>query len=292
MCDYAGAGNTGTYASSAVDYGVSGPLTSDTTQTGVAGSGLTAPLGTLTDISGLDGQSFTLEGWFKGSSSSPNEVLVALSGDSNEGMAIWKDHSDCDSGSDVYLALDEDGADNCWDAQSIAGINLHDGNWHYMAITYDVATNQVTGYVDGQDLGAETYDGSSIFWSEPDLLVGGWIDTNVNQRFADDVAQVAVYDTALSSGQINAHYQASSAAPGITVRPDATDDDAGPTEVVSHDGLYSYTVGGAIGSSPPTADRRPAADDAPVGHVFHRDGNRERSGIPDRRPAHDPLPRR
>ena len=81
VCDVSGNGDNGTYATSGVSYGVSGPLRSDSSQTAVAGDGSSPSLlGNAPAITGLSGnQSFTLEGWFKATTTT-NETVVALAG--------------------------------------------------------------------------------------------------------------------------------------------------------------------------------------------------------------------
>jgi hypothetical protein len=216
ICDVSGNGDNGTYATSGVTYGVNGPLRSDPSQTAVAGDGSSPSLlGTAPAITGLSGnQSFTLEGWFRATTTT-NETVVALSGGSIAGMAVWSSHTSCAQGSNPNgsaLALDEHGTSNCWDTTS-DGVNLFDGNWHYLAIVYDSSTDTMTGYVDGTSLGSETAALSSFSWSSPTVLLGGWVDTQVNQPFVGDAAQIAVYGTALSTARIDAHDQAASPPP-------------------------------------------------------------------------------
>ena len=222
MCDASGNGNDGTYASSGVGYGVSGPLASDSSETAVSGDGSASDLlGAGPGLSGLSGnQSFTLEGWFRATTTT-NEIVVALSGGSIAGMAVWSSHTSCGQGSNPNgsaLALDEHGTSNCWDSTS-DGVNLFDGDWHYLAIVYDSSSDTMTGYVDGASLGSETAALSSFGWSSPTVLPGGWVDNQVNQPFVGDAAEIAVYGTALSTARIDAHYQAASpppAAPTVT----------------------------------------------------------------------------
>jgi hypothetical protein len=249
ICDYAG-NDSGSYASSGVTYGVAGPLAGDPTQTAVSAAGGTPggnPVGTVPAQTGLSGNhSFTLEGWFDGTSAAPDQVLVALNGGSTDGLTIWPTH--CHSGSDVYIGLDEHGTDNCWDAQSSSGIDVLDGHWHYLAVTYDAASGQVDAYVDGHDLGSQPLNPSAtIAFSDPAVLLGGWTDTTVNQPFSGAMAQVAIYGSALSAGAISGHYAAASAAPVLTAPRDLTDSDVAPIQTTNH-GTYSWKVGGAAGS--------------------------------------------
>jgi hypothetical protein len=213
ICDDSGNSDNGTYATSGVTYGMPGPL-ADAALTAVQGDGSSSSLlGTAPAITGLTGNpSFTLEGWFK-ENTPTNEMVVALSGGNNAGMAAWSSHTTCGTGSNnngSALALDEHGTSNCWDTTA-DGVNLFDGHWHYLAVVYDTNAGTMTGYVDGTSLGPEAASFSNFDWSTPTILLGGWIDNSVNQPFIGDAAQIGVYDTALSAARINAHYAAASA---------------------------------------------------------------------------------
>ena len=219
-------------------YGVSGPLASDSSETAVSGDGRASDLlGAGPGLSGLSGnQSFTLEGWFRATTMT-NEIAAARSGGSIAGMAVWSSHTSCGQGSNPNgsaLALDEHGTSNCWDSTS-DGVNLFDGDWHYLAIVYDSSSDTMTGYVDGASLGSETAALSSFGWSSPTVLPGGWVDNQVNQPFVGDAAEIAVYGTALSTARIDAHYQAASpppAAPTVTGVEPNTGSTAGGVSVM------------------------------------------------------------
>jgi hypothetical protein len=209
--------NIGTYASSGVGYGVPGPLLSDPGETAISGDG--------TDSNGpMDGgsvpltgnASFTLEGWFQ-AATPINETVATLDGGSVAGMAVWSTHTACGAGSNnngSALALDEHGVSNCWDTAPDS-INLFDGSWHYLVIAYDASANTMTGYVDGVDLGAETPD-TSFSWSSPEIELGFWVDHSVNQPFTGNMAQAAVYPTALSAADVSASFAAAGYGTGTT----------------------------------------------------------------------------
>ena len=209
ICDDSGNSDNGTYATSGVTYGVPGPI-AGASSTAVQGDGSNPSLlGSAPAITGLNGnQSFSVEGWFKATSTT-NETVVALSGGNTVAMAVWSSHTTCGEGSNnnnSALALDEHGTSNCWDTTA-DGVNLFDGNWHYLAITYDATTDTMAGYVDGMGLGSEPAALGGFVWSSPTVLLGGWIDNSVNQPFIGDAAQVAVYPTALDPAEVSGHYE-------------------------------------------------------------------------------------
>jgi hypothetical protein len=210
--------NIGTYASSGVGYGVPGPLLSDPGVTAISGDGTDSdgPMdGGSVPLSG--NQSFTLEGWFQ-SPTPINETVATLDGGSVAGMAVWSTHTACGVGSNnngSALALDEYGLSNCWDTTP-SDINLFDGSWHYLVISFDSSTYTLTGYVDGVDLGSEVANSDGFSWSSPDLHLGYWVDHSVNQPFTGNMAQVAVYPTALTAADVSANFAAAGYTGGTT----------------------------------------------------------------------------
>jgi hypothetical protein len=219
MCDASGNSRNGSYNSTGVTWGVSGPLLSDTSQTAVAGDGTSASEIGQGGADTLSGDvSFTMEGWYRSTGTTPSngtgQILVGLPGAQYAfGLGIWHNVS-CGSGASSYastLGLDEQGVSNCWDT-STAGVNLYDGSWHYLAIAYDSTSRVVTAYVDGQSLGAQpltAVDASTQFAPSGATFIGNWPPGGpVNLPWTGDAAQIAVYGTALSSARIQAHYAA------------------------------------------------------------------------------------
>ncbi len=219
ICDASGHSLNGTYAGSGVSYGVAGPLLSDSGQTAVAGNGTSGVLGTGGDSPITGNSDFTLEGWYRRVGTTQSQILVAIgNGYGNmAGLATWDDVS-CGGLADgsttpSMVGLDEAGVSNCWDTSTV-GVNLFDGNWHYLAVTYDATSGSVIAYVDGQSLGAQTLTASPFSFASAPAFIGNWLDTSVNQPFIGDAAQIAMYPSTLSASAISSHY----AAAGYTAR--------------------------------------------------------------------------
>ncbi len=235
MCDASTNQSAGTFSPSGLTYGVTGPLLTDPLETAVEGDGSNSALiGTGGDSGIVGNQSFTLEGWFR-STTAQNQVLVAIGSIGNgnvAGLATWPTHSGgaCTNPNGSDLALDEYGSSNCWDTTSV-GVNLFDQKWHYLAITYDSSGPTLTGYVDGQSLGAET-PATTINLAQNTVFVGNWVDNAVNLPFVGDAAQVAVYASALSAARIAAHYAAAEGQAPTVSTGSGTSVDSG-TESVS-----------------------------------------------------------
>jgi len=101
---------------------------------------------------------------------------------------------------------------------------ITNGGWHHIAATYDGTT--VTVYVDGRNLGSQTYGGALN--TVPDangLIVGNdvWTTFHGWNHFIGNLDDVAIYPTALSAAQVQAHFAASgNARPGVPTSLTAT----------------------------------------------------------------------
>ena len=210
----------GTYNASGISYGVQGAIDGDP-DTAVSADGTPGVIGVGgSENSGVSANSsFTLQGWFRSTGTTQNQALVAIGGTQAPGagavvgLTTWSDHS-CGSGVSYpsTLGLDEYTLSNCWNTET-AGVNLYDGNWHQLVVTYSANTNtsepgtgQVTGYVDGQSLGSQTAAASINLTANQPILIGRWVDTSVNKPFIGDADEVAVYPTAISAAQVAQQY--------------------------------------------------------------------------------------
>ena len=235
MCDSSSSANNGTYGSSGITYGVAGALSSSS-DTAVAGDGTPTQVGqSAADPAGVTGNhAFTLEAWFKNAETTTpytNADLVGLGVGGGSGqnaiLSLYPNHgSQLQRGPASCFGIDQNGADYCWDATTVS-VNLWDGNWHYMAVTYDPnASPQFTGFVDGHNLGAPVSDQygnpTPNIAAEP-IYVGGPSDPNGYFKPLDgSLDEVAVYPSALSSTRIDAHWNAAQGLPGAPTIGTAT----------------------------------------------------------------------
>jgi hypothetical protein len=99
----------------------------------------------------------------------------------------------------VYFAVG-DGSD--WQAfyGSVSGVDLDDGNWHYLAMTYDGST--LVGYIDGEVAG--TLASVITLASPADYKVGGRPENTFLDGWMDDVR---LSDVARSAGEISKVWQ-------------------------------------------------------------------------------------
>jgi hypothetical protein len=245
MCDMSTSKNDGTYSASGITYGVPGALSGDP-DSAVAADGTPGVIGISNAYSAIAGNSsFTLEGWFRSTGTIQDQVLVALASPEDAargaivGLTTWSNHN-CGSGSGYpsTIGLDEYSASNCWNTATDA-VNLYDGSWHYLAVTYDASTYEVTGYVDGRSLGAQPADATLDLAAENYIRVGTWVDTAVNQPLIGNADEIAAYPTALSTAQIAAHYATAVSAGG---RPPGVTVSGSPLVVSSSSARFSGTV--------------------------------------------------
>jgi hypothetical protein len=229
MCDSSTQANNGTYNSSGIAYGAAGALASG--DPAITADGSTAPVGQSgADPSGLTGNhAFTLEAWFKSATTSPptnaNSWLVGIGGTGGTGQAdvlsLNPNHgSQLGWGPSSAITIDQYGSDFAWDPSTVS-VNLWDGKWHYIAVTYTPSSSpgssasQYVGYVDGHDLGnpeARPYGNAVTNIAASPIILGNGCSSNGCYWTPLDgsLDEVAVYSTPLSPTRIAAHYTAAS----------------------------------------------------------------------------------
>ncbi|MCW2966417.1 MAG: hypothetical protein JWM71_189, partial [Solirubrobacteraceae bacterium] len=109
------------------------------------------------------------------------------------------------------IGLDTYSSSNHWDT-SPAGVNIWDGQWHQLAVTYDQAADQVVAYADGNPLPAET-PSTTLNLGAGSILVGNWVDHDLNKPLLGNEDEAAVYGSALSASRIAAHFQSAAGSP-------------------------------------------------------------------------------
>lgn len=208
MCDSSSTPDAGVYATSGVTYGVSGAIVGDA-DTAVAANGSVGGIGTSDANWSVSGaHDFSLAGWYRATGSPRDQALVAI-GNAAAGtgatLATWSNHA-CGTGTESIsdLVLDENGSSNCWDTTA-DNIDLYDGAWHFLVVTYVNSTHHVTGSIDGQSLGTQTADTAVTLGAAP-LLVGRSTDTATDQPLAGDADEIAVFQSALTAADVTTLY--------------------------------------------------------------------------------------
>ena len=99
---------------------------------------------------------------------------------------------------------------------------VNDGLWHHVVGVCDEAGGHIYVYLDGKQVGSAAITaGSGLLNSSEPLTIGAresgnYSDTNYDFQFYGSVDDVAVYNKALSAGQVQSHYLASGIPPLIT----------------------------------------------------------------------------
>lgn len=141
---------------------------------------------------------FTLEGWFN-TTTRQDELVVSIglggSPHSGAGVGVW------DGGGVPTVAWDTyDGETGL----ATGSVDPYDGRWQFVAGTYDARTQSVTLYPDGNRLGTSPMPTDP---TESTVRIGYWVDTAYNQPFEGSLAQIAIFDSALTAGQIAAQWR-------------------------------------------------------------------------------------
>jgi hypothetical protein len=245
--DSSGTVNTGTYRGT-VTLNTAGALGGDSTDTAVLLDGTTGYVSS--SIQQSNPTAFSIETWVKTTSGSGG-MLVGL-GSGQTGLSGTTDRVlYMTNGGMVTFGTNPSGS-----AQTISSPGpLNDGVWHHL-----VATLSPTGmvlYVDGRQAASSASTGAKNmtgFWRAGFDNLSGWPSTPSSNFLAATLDDTAVYPTALTALQVQAHYRAATGAisvaltglassltvPGI-VSTTVTQSSAVTYNVVTNDPL-GYTV--------------------------------------------------
>jgi Concanavalin A-like lectin/glucanases superfamily len=121
-----------------------------------------------------------------------------------------------------------------------------DGNWHHLVAVCDEANGSTTLYVDGVNAGTVTgVGGTGLYSSTYPIAIGSQsYGLGSSSQFNGIIDDVAVYNYALSSAQVLAHYNAAPLPPYFTVVP--------PTNIVAVLGQPVTLSASVLGSAPRT----------------------------------------
>ncbi|HLK43901.1 MAG TPA: LamG-like jellyroll fold domain-containing protein, partial [Thermoleophilia bacterium] len=162
----------------------------------------------------FDSGNFSVEGWFKASTIT----------DTN-GAALWSSGYDGIAGSYVLVELSQNSGHPVgtldFVASDAANDYVHvwspstylDGRWHYFAATRN--GSNFTLYVDGAPVGSASaavgdVDSTGTYPEIGAFERGTGLNTSDPRHFNGSLDEIAVYKTALSASQVNAHFNAAS----------------------------------------------------------------------------------
>ncbi|MBI3447282.1 MAG: tandem-95 repeat protein, partial [Magnetospirillum sp.] len=144
----------------------------------------------------------TYSAWIRTTSTATQDILCVGANNPNQTAMLYLDTSG-------HLKFE---GQNVLGPTSSAAVN--DGNWHHVAVTYDTTSHGGQGYatlyIDGNADGAAYTTGNNGNPNNLDILGGGAaVIGNLNQTwtsqpFTGDIADVAVWNAALTSGSLSA----------------------------------------------------------------------------------------
>lgn len=189
----------GSYTSSGVTYGVTGALQNDP-DTAVTLDGSTGYVSLPSGIQ-FDSGNFSVEGWFKTSSSANQQIWSSGSSGGNQHVSLWMT-----AGKLEFQAEDSAGT-----TVTLAPTQTYNnGAWHYVAVTRNA--NTYTLWVDGGQIKAATQSSPALGDLDAtgaSTQVGdGTYSPNSGYFFNGSLDEVAVYHTALSATQLQNHHNA------------------------------------------------------------------------------------
>lgn len=157
---------------------------------------------------------FSVEAWVNGiAQTNDSGVLTKGTGAGGEQFNL-----DCGSGSHAFRFFVRDAAGGAHLANTIVTPN---GKWHHLVGVCDEARGKVTLYVDGSSAGQGTITaGSGLLATSNPMTVGSrqsGAGTPFDLQFVGTIADVAVYNFALSAAQVQKHYTVTTNRPPVFV---------------------------------------------------------------------------
>ncbi len=201
----------GTYTGGTTQ-GAAGPLTGSTATSFDGQTGNVYSQNTVSDP-----ETFSVEGWFKTTTNTGGKLIGF--GGSQTGLSGNYDRQ-------IYMMNDGQLVFGIYNSgtQTIETPNVYnDGQWHYVVASYDTNNSgTMTLYVDGQQIGTTTTSSAQSYtgyWRVGGDNLNGWnldpwgsvsqgTTEPIGYYFSGTIADVAVYPTALTATQVQAHYAA------------------------------------------------------------------------------------
>ena len=191
--DSSGNARHATSSGGTATYQQTSPITSDSSAKAISFSG--DDYFSVPDSAGLDfGDTFTLEVWLRRTRSGVTEPMLAKD---TGAFALYIDTND-------KVVLDKYGTG--WDTNE-SGTTV-DTDWHHFVATSSGAIRKL--YKDGVDVTNNMTDMAFVSNASP-LIIGS--NSDFSDFWVGDLAEIALYPTALSQDQVQTHYNAAFADP-------------------------------------------------------------------------------
>lgn len=152
--------------------------------------------------------SFSYEAWVKipnGELCTGNKVVVARRGGSNVSTWLGCGKGETDAGTANRAVFSVRDSDNIkFDVTGTTAIN--DGAWHHLVGVRDAAAKEIRIYVDGTLNGTTSSAEFTGNFSSTQPLTIGYTTASPFYYFKGEIDELAVYNRALTPGEIQAHY--------------------------------------------------------------------------------------
>jgi len=191
---------------------------------------------------------FSIEAWVNSDGQQPTtDAGIVTIGYGNGGEEFALDCGAIVNGNRTFRFYVNDATGANHGVTCTNGSALQDGQWHHVVAVCDEAGGSVSLYVDGVLNHTASIGHSGIRSFTSPLAIGSRLSastaTDYDDQFIGNIDDVAVYNTALSAAQVQAHYFSTGVAPAITSNPTNTTVNVG-------DNAFFYAT--ATGSAPLT----------------------------------------
>ena len=188
--------------------------------------------------------SFSIEFWMKrpGACAAydvPHNEVIAGRDDSSTLLHWWVGVSCKDHGKALFGLIDTDGGED--DAWAVGDTVVTGGAWHHIVAVRDGDAGKISIYVDSTEEASASATFSAGFDSATAPLNLGWLNLSGGYHFEGTLDEVALYDRALSSDEIQQHYNEGGSGPGYCINPDITVNKTASPAVVSPSDTVTYT---------------------------------------------------
>lgn len=224
-------------------------------------TGIDVPADTDFDWGAQD--SFSIEFWMKAdganSCSRSNEIIVGRNDKDrpDDGLQWWVGVGCYAGGRAAFILRDEDGITT---GEVVGTTVVTDAVWHHVVAVRDADTGRNRLYVDGKEEGSVEANYVSGFDSTTDALNIGWLNRYQGYHFDGIVDEVALYDRALSTEEVEHHYNEGDAYPGYCINPDISINKTASRMVVRSEDVVTYTYTVTNPGDAPLSGVRPADD--------------------------------
>jgi alpha-tubulin suppressor-like RCC1 family protein len=212
--------NNGTYVNGPT-VGTAGAIYTDALSTAVAFTAANSQYVRLTTMGSFGssmGTGFSVEFWIKDSDSTTNRTILGTANTASNQTDFLLDIAYAGNAGRLRLYYRDDG-DNRYEAQFYptgGNINIFDNAWHHVVQVYDPTAGALNDkalfYVDGiRQTATVTLAGSSPAasnFNQPMILGGLNSHGSVGSYLQGSLDEVAFYESKLSVGQVQSHFQA------------------------------------------------------------------------------------